>query len=347
MTLSFAVTNAQQVLAQTKATKIAVTVSCKPWITDGLKQPRRTSQVTAANSIGVDEKSYKGKLRKYSNDLPSIVAVNRVRSAVEAYLKSATTYCAYTDLRFLDRTDLATFEATMQQFAADCASTAADVQTDRYTILADAKRRLNGEYDDNDYPGDLSAGFAVTWTYPTVGVDQSLPEAVRNEKEQQLATRVAIDAQNAELDLLERFQDLAVNLETVLRLRKGEPGSKWHQSTIDNLVTFRDKVTKLSLLQTPFLTNAVQEAYSLCAGLTHQDCKADPIMSAQVADLLRAILTKTGAPIPANLPPAPTPAPVSVPQSVPVAGISPEEAARAAQAASTLMAGAPAPLDLI
>lgn len=289
--LSFQVASPSTVAAKIQADYVAVRVSFEPWL-PSTKKPRVQTQAAMASAARVDRKSVKANLAKYNTEIPSIRAANAVRTAIKAYVESVTVYGPYTSLHFLLRSDLPAFEAQMNAFATAVKSAAIIVQRDRKLIVDDAQTRLNGEFDAGDYPQDLSKLFGFAWDYPSVQVDQNLPEEILEPKNRQLETQLALDAQRVELALLEEFQDFAAHLAKCLKLKKGDEGAKWHQSAIDNLAKFIERAKRLSILQSSVLVDNCREALKLIDGAEAADLKEHPRVSAKLSDMLSVLIAK-------------------------------------------------------
>lgn len=281
------------IVLRMQADFVAVRLSFEPWLPGGKRPKPGTSRAMAA-AANVAEESTRSSLAKYNVRIPSIKAVNAWRSAVRAYVESVTVYGPYSNLRFLPRTDLTAFESTMQGFQGQLPGLTAAVQSDRGVIVQDAQQRLNGEFDLADYPADLSTLFGMAWDYPAIAVDQSLPEEIQERQQSQLSTQLSLDAERVELQLLEEFQDAAAHLAAVLKLDGKGEGIGWKTSTLNKVTELAERVRRLSILQTPWLLRDVTAAHQLLSGRTADSLKDRPVLAASVADLLTAIVERSG-----------------------------------------------------
>lgn len=281
------------IAARIQADYVAVRLSFEPWL-PARKKPRGSTQHAMAQAAGVEAESVSSALAKYNVRIPSIKAINAVRTAARAYVETVTVFGQFTALRFLPRADLLAFENRMDLFRRDLIDAAARVQADRQAIIDDAQRRLNGEFDPADYPADLSTLFGISWDYPSVAVAEGLPTEIQEQQQTQLETQLGLDAERVELALLEEFQDVATHLASVLKPEPGAKPLKWHANTLVKVQEFRDRVERLSILQTPWLRKAVEDAYAIVSDTTAQALKDNPTFAANMASLLNAVILRSG-----------------------------------------------------
>lgn len=251
-----------------------------------------------ADRYQCDRKSLRAKKVLLNRKLDRVHRCYKVVEACIAYWKANTVpySAAEKGIRLIRRDLVPQFEATMTQLIDDLANAVADAD-DHYhdEILSEARERLAELYDASDYPSSLVGHWRVDWEYPNVEPPEYLqqlnPELYAAEQ-RRIQARFAEALQAAEDSIAHEFGKMLAKLAE--RLTPDEDGKPktFQKSSLENLQTFFDRFSHLSIGSNAQLDRLVDEAKGLLSGRTSEELRKNGELRETVAEQVENIYSR-------------------------------------------------------
>jgi hypothetical protein len=155
-------------------------------------------------------------------------------------------------------------------------------------IVADAQSRLNGDFNYDNYPAveTVKARFTMQTVFMPMPDNSRLVEEIRDEMEDIFSDRMKSASQNLRTRLVDKLAHLAA------KCAEAEDGEKtrFYSSNIDNVIELCKAIPDMLIEDDKELTDAVESAERLLAGLDADDIKHSPDLARDVRDRAKAIV---------------------------------------------------------
>ena len=242
-----------------------------------------------ASSVSAETRSITGGKIIYSNDIPSIAEINRLRRTITSYWHDQTRPYSEEGTRLLPRANLEMFQSTMTQYQTELRAAAWKVHNDQEHIVADAQKRLQDAFSWSDYPVNLAQLYDMQIDYPNLQPATDLPVEIY-EQQQQLAQAKLQEAVTLfTTAMTTEFHELVTTLRE--RLTPSLNGSRklFRDSAIESLNAFFDRFQRLSIGDHRTLDDLVAQARQLLLGIEPAELRQSPLLRQEIAQDLKRV----------------------------------------------------------
>lgn len=154
-------------------------------------------------------------------------------------------------------------------------------------IVADAQVRLNGDFNHDNYPHveTVRSRFTMQTVFMPMPDNNRLVHEIREEMEEIFSDRM----KSASANLRQRLVDKLTHLAAKCSDAEGEK-TRFYSSNINNVVELCNAIPDMLIEDDKELTDAVERAERMLAGLNADDIKDSPDIARDVCSRARAIV---------------------------------------------------------
>lgn len=164
-------------------------------------------------------------------------------------------------------------------------------------VIENAKTKLNGQFRASDYM-DVSlakAKFSMDWDYLALGVPDNLPPEVQSEIQAKAAKTWEAASFEIRDGLRVGFVKLVQHLIERLEAKNADKKSKFHDSTVSNILDFIDSLSKRNLTNDTALEAAAASARAIINSATSDQLKDNSEIREKMIEEMDKVSTATSA----------------------------------------------------
>ena len=208
----------------------------------GVRKTLNRGQIDqAASPFGAEGKMLSAVKRILDCKHPTVKNLTRIKAEVVHRWKQSTLPYVEEGVRLLPRTDLAGFDAFMNEKRNELECAALEMQMYYEDLKDEARSKLGVLFNPNDYPPEVASKFKVEWDYPPLDPPNYLATtspALYEQEQEKLRNRFVEATELAEEAFITEFANLTEHLAN--RLQPEADGSQkiFHASAVENLREF-------------------------------------------------------------------------------------------------------------
>jgi hypothetical protein len=252
----------------------------------------REQKSQAADTFGAEGDFVSAGKKLLDTSHPAFKAVTAVRHRIVSLFKGMSLPYPEPGIRLIRQDDIATFNVQMTTLKADLAAAVEQLDDQYADLRSDARHRLGGLFNADDYPSSLRNLFDVAWDFPSFEppdyLRQLSPELYAQEC-QRVQARFEEAVHLAEQAFTEELAKLVSHLTE--RLAGSEDGRPkvFRDSAIENLTDFFGRFRHLNIGSDDQLDQLVTQAQQIVRGVQPQQLRDDQSLRQHVATELSAV----------------------------------------------------------
>lgn len=225
---------------------------------------------------------------KYLVDRECLKPINQARQKSRQYLYNKTLPFPIPGVVFIPKDILEEVDSALTEYQGIFDDRAAEFEKNYDLFMKGAKLRLNGLFNETDYPLNIRSKFAFSWQFFIIGAPGHSsvlsPQIYNREKENFQKT-------------MTEFQEMAV---TALRVRFAElidhmvdrlSGEKkiFRDSMVEHIRTFLCDFEKLNITNDTELSEQVERCRSIVSGVNVYSLRSDDLFRSRIANKMGSI----------------------------------------------------------